>query len=73
MRIQPAPGFTCAVEPSEGGDGDCGDSSEEEKIFQFFISCVHEGSQIISYPAEEGREIEKGIEYFSNRIVVDED
>ena len=73
MRVEPAPSFAGTVEPSERGDSDCGDSSEEEEVFEFFIGGVHERSQVISYPAEEGGEIEKGVEYSRYGVVVYED
>ena len=43
MGVKPAPSFAGTVKPPEGGDGDGGDPSEEEEVFEFFISGVHEG------------------------------
>ena len=43
MGVKPAPSLASTVKPPEGGDGDGGDPSEEEEVFEFFISGVHEG------------------------------
>lgn len=73
MGVKPTPSLAATVKPPEGGDGEGGDPSEEEEVFEFFISGVHEGSQVISHPAEESGEIEKGVEYSRNGVVVHED
>lgn len=73
MGDKPVPGLAGTVEPPEGGDGERGDPSEEEEVFEFFIGGVHEGSQVISHPAEEGGEIEKRVEYSRDGVVVHED
>ncbi len=73
MGEKPAPSLAGAIKPSERGDGDGRNSGEEEKVFEFFICGVHEGPQVICQFAQEGGEVEKGVEYSGYRVVVHQD